>query len=89
MKKKRVALTDKTLRQDFLDKIKVRPRIVSPRFGKMIEVQLVQKRKKMTHKIRCQNWCTLQHLILLSPAGFTNNDEEKCLDNTKFSFAPR
>ena len=44
--KKQVALTEKTLRQYFLDKIKVRPRIVSPRFGKMIEVQLVQKSNK-------------------------------------------
>ena len=36
-------------RQDFLDKIKVWPRIVSPRFGEMIEVQLVQKSKEKNY----------------------------------------
>ena len=62
-------------RQDFLDKIKVRPRIVSPRFGKMIEVQLVQK--KTTHKIRCRDWRTPQHfLYYLTQLAFRNIDEE-------------
>ena len=42
---RQIALTDKTLWQGFLDKIKVGPRFASLRFGKMIEVQLVQGEK--------------------------------------------
>ena len=38
LEKRQIALTDKTLGQGFLDKIKVGPRIASLRFGKMIEV---------------------------------------------------
>ena len=38
LEKRQIALTDKTLWQGFLDKIKVGPRIASLRFGKMIEV---------------------------------------------------
>ena len=41
----------------------------------------------MTHKIRCRNWCTPQHLLYyLAQLAFRNIDEEnleqKCLDNT-------